>query len=214
VTPDEITNCACLAAPSAQRREDRREAILDVAQACFLGGGYEATSMSEIAARLGGSKATLYNYFRSKEALFDAVARRFCARWPAELESIGPALGLRDFLIELAERFLLHVLSAEGVALQRLVISEGGRFPELAELFYAVGPSVGDLRLSEIFADLMAEGRLRPCAPSLAVQHFKGLVLSGTLLKLLWHRQETIAEDEKRRQAAAAVDSFMRAYSL
>jgi TetR/AcrR family transcriptional repressor of mexJK operon len=57
------------------RRDKRREAILDVARSVFSEEGYAATSMSSIAARLGGSKGTLYNYFKSKEELFGAYAR-------------------------------------------------------------------------------------------------------------------------------------------
>ena len=46
-----------------ERRDERRDGILDVGRDCFLVDGYAATSMSSIAARLGGSKGTLYNYF-------------------------------------------------------------------------------------------------------------------------------------------------------
>ena len=53
-------------------RDARRELILDVAQDVFLEEGFAAASMSTIAARLGGSKGTLYNYFRSKDELFAA----------------------------------------------------------------------------------------------------------------------------------------------
>ena len=56
----------------------RREAILDVAQEVFLEEGFAAASMSTIAARLGGSKGTLYNYFRSKDELFKAYVERRC----------------------------------------------------------------------------------------------------------------------------------------
>ncbi|MGH6965637.1 MAG: TetR/AcrR family transcriptional regulator, partial [Phenylobacterium sp.] len=45
-------------------RDARREAILDVAQEVFLEEGFANASMSTIAARLGGSKGTLYNYFK------------------------------------------------------------------------------------------------------------------------------------------------------
>ena len=59
------------------KRDQAREAIiLDVARDCFLAEGYAATSMSTIAARLGGSKGTLYNYFKNKEDLFAAVVQR------------------------------------------------------------------------------------------------------------------------------------------
>ena len=59
-------------------RDARREAILDVAQDVFLDEGFAAASMSTIAARLGGSKGTLYNYFKSKEELFNAYVQRRC----------------------------------------------------------------------------------------------------------------------------------------
>jgi AcrR family transcriptional regulator len=52
------------------KTEEKRQAIIDVAAATFGELGFERTSMSEICTRLGGSKATLYNYFPSKEALF------------------------------------------------------------------------------------------------------------------------------------------------
>ena len=58
--------------------DEKREHILKVAYAAFLGEGYAATSMSSIAAKVGGSKATLYNYFSSKEELFAAVIEEKC----------------------------------------------------------------------------------------------------------------------------------------
>ena len=51
----------------------RREAILAVAADVFKEMGFEGASMAEISARIGGSKATLYGYFKSKEELFVAV---------------------------------------------------------------------------------------------------------------------------------------------
>ncbi len=54
-------------------RDERRQAMVAIASDVFMEEGYAATSMSAIAARLGGSKGTLYNYFRSKAALFTAV---------------------------------------------------------------------------------------------------------------------------------------------
>ncbi len=57
--------------------------ILDAAAEVFLEEGFAAASMSAIAARVGGSKGTLYNYFRSKEELFEAYIQRHCA-WQAE----------------------------------------------------------------------------------------------------------------------------------
>src|ERR1700721_3771942 len=64
--------------PRASPREEPRESILKVAREVFFENGYAATSMSSIAARLGGSKGTLYNYFKNKEELFEAQVRDMC----------------------------------------------------------------------------------------------------------------------------------------
>jgi len=117
------------------RREDRRDAILEVAYECFVADGYGATSMSTIAARLGGSKGTLYNYFRSKEELFDAFVRRSCGRLRSEIDSVSAEGDLRARLGLMARQFIDHLLSREAIAISRVVVSEGERFPELARLF-------------------------------------------------------------------------------
>jgi AcrR family transcriptional regulator len=75
------------------KRDARREAILDAAQACFLAEGYAATSMSTIAARLGGSKGTLYSYVKNKEDLFAAVVQRACTAIQQALDSLDARTG-------------------------------------------------------------------------------------------------------------------------
>ena len=56
-----------------RRTEAKRNAILKVARELFSQKGYQNTSMSEITAKVGGSKATIYGYFKSKKLLFQAV---------------------------------------------------------------------------------------------------------------------------------------------
>lgn len=67
------------------QRDSRRENILSIAREVFMEEGYAAASMSTIAARVGGSKGTLYNYFRSKAELFVAVIQHQCDLSQAEL---------------------------------------------------------------------------------------------------------------------------------
>jgi len=167
------------------RREDRRDAILDVAQACFVAEGYGATSMSTIAARLGGSKGTLYNYFKSKEDLFDAVVRRSCARLWTRLDQIPQQGEVRTVLTSMALDFLNHLLSPEALAIHRLVVGEGERFPELARLFYEAGPKIGHERNARLFGQMMDRGVLRRADPVLAMHQYKGLLLSGVFMQRL-----------------------------
>ena len=87
--------------PSPARIDMRRRAILDVAGDAFRQDGYAATSRSSIAARLGGSKGTLYNYFRSKEELFAAFMEDVCGEdvMPLFDRLPGPDADLREGLI-------------------------------------------------------------------------------------------------------------------
>jgi AcrR family transcriptional regulator len=194
-------------------RDERRDHILDVARECFLRDGYAGCSMSTIAARLGGSKGTLYNYFRSKEQLFDAFVRRTCARF-ADAMSLAPPIeaDLRLHLVHLGRAFLDHLMTPDSVAVQRLVIGEGGRFPELGRIFYEAGPQIFMERMTEELTPLIEAGVLRRADPKLMGFHFKDLVLSGLYQPIIWGVRQHPTAAEKDAQAALGVDTFLRAY--
>ena len=195
------------------RREDRRDTILDVAQACFVAEGYGATSMSTIAARLGGSKGTLYNYFRSKEELFDAFVRRSCERVLSQIDRFPEGDDLGKRLDQMAEAFLTHLLTPEAIAIHRLVVGEGERFPELARLFYEAGPRRGIALAVDMFSTLMDQGVLRRADPIVAAHHFKDLSLSGVHNLRLWGVIPDLTPTELKARAKIAVDTFLRAYA-
>src|SRR3569833_1853850 len=97
-------------------RDQRRERILDVAEEVFLEEGFAAASMSEIAARLGGSKGTLYNYFKSKDELFEAYVLWRCSMNLEEiyaLDSDGDSL--RGTLTRVGAALLRRGLSDENL---------------------------------------------------------------------------------------------------
>jgi TetR/AcrR family transcriptional regulator, mexJK operon transcriptional repressor len=195
------------------RREDRRDAILDVAYECFVAEGYGSTSMSTIAARLGGSKGTLYNYFKSKEELFEAFVRRACARLQQRMDLASKDGDARDLLVQMACNFLDHLLSAEGIAIHRIVVGEGERFPELARLFYEAGPRTGLAKTAKILEGLMDQGVLRRSDPVLAAYHMKDLALSGLFNLRLWGVIADPTPQERAARAETAVDTFLRAYA-
>ena len=65
-----------MARPISASHDQRRDEILDVAAACFARQSYPATRMNDIAAACSASKARLYHYYESKEAiLFDLLDR-------------------------------------------------------------------------------------------------------------------------------------------
>ena len=123
--------------PSAKRKDQRREAILQVAAEVFFEEGYQATSMSAIAARLGGSKGTLYNYFDSKEALFEAHIRESCGRIAAEILDFSDDQPVPEVLQRLGERYIERIYSEWSVRTFQIIVAEAKRTPELARQFFA-----------------------------------------------------------------------------
>jgi AcrR family transcriptional regulator len=126
----------------AQNKLQRRSAIVEIATRAFLSQGYAATSMSAIADELGGSKATLWSHFASKEELFAAVIDQLVLRFSCEMEGtltdkVFSLEGLRRY----CRRFLVKLMGDEAIALFRLIIADGGRFPEINTVFHVRAPA-------------------------------------------------------------------------
>jgi TetR/AcrR family transcriptional repressor of mexJK operon len=196
------------------KSELRRRAILDVAREAFLAQGFAATSMSEIAARLGGSKGTLYNYFRSKEELFAAIMIDTC-QGPANavFDHLPPIDGdLRTGLQDLGLGLFGFILNGPTMAVHRVVVAESDRFPELGRIFYETGPLKGQQRLEAYFAKLIETGQLRPCDPAMAARRFKDLILSDIYSRRLWGVIGDLTADAMRAHVAESVDIFLAAF--
>ncbi|MBI1361141.1 MAG: TetR family transcriptional regulator [Alphaproteobacteria bacterium] len=195
-------------------RDARREAILDVARDVFLEEGYAAASMSTIAARVGGSKATLYNYFRSKEELFEAYVRRHCAWQQGEIfalaadeEDIGTAL------TRLGKSYLRMVMSDYNLRHFRMITAEAERSPEIGQAFYQSGPESGAALLAGFLEDARKAGHLKLDDPLRAAHQFTALCQNRLLKARLCAAAGEPTEDEITAEVASAVRLFMAAYA-
>jgi TetR/AcrR family transcriptional repressor of mexJK operon len=194
--------------------EARRQAILDVAKDLFLTQGYAATSMSEIATRVGGSKGTLYNYFRSKEELFGAFMVDVC-QGPANVsfQTLPPIGGdFRGALVGFGASFLSFLMTEPTMAIHRLVVAECGRFPELGRIFYETGPQRGEQRLEAYFREAMVAGNLRPGEPLSAARWFRDLVLADIYSRALWGVLGEVTPEDIHKHAEEAADIFLAAF--
>lgn len=195
------------------RREERRDAILDVAACSFMENGYAGTTMSGIACVLGGSKGTLWNYFPSKDVLFDAVLDRATRLFREELEgAMGEAEGIEATLRKLCESFIAKMSSPEAVALYRLVMGEARRFPEIGSIFYERGPQRTLELIAGILKGMMDSGVLRPAHPFTTAQYLLGLCTARSHQKLLTGVYQSLDPAEVIEQAADAVEVFLRAF--
>lgn len=192
---------------------DRRSEILDVAGQVFLEEGYAAASMSAIAARLGGSKGTLYNYFSSKEDLFHAYVERQCAL-SAETIFGGDTEGddLEAVLTDLGTRYLTRLTSGEMMRHIRTIVAEAGRNPEIGAIFFESGPGHGRVRLAALFERPIAEGRMNATDPLRAADQFLALCQATLYKRRLFNVTGVPDAAAIRKDVEAAVATFMAAY--
>ena len=207
------------AATSAARvkpeRDEKREHILKTAYAAFLSEGYAATSMSGIAARVGGSKATLYNYFSSKEQLFAAVIDEKCRDFQGMfLEVDVETADFGKVLTQLGERMLHMMLRDDSIATFRLITAESARFPELGRAFYQSGRKRGKQMLAEFFVHAQKAGKLRlGNTQDMAVLFIEACKGELVLLKA-WNVIPKPSEKEIKATIARAVTVFLAAYGV
>lgn len=194
------------------KTDERRAAIIEIADAVFLERGFEAASMSEVAARLGGSKQTLYGYFRSKAELFAAVMIDKRAAQVLEMfDVLDSSADLESLLMTLGDGLLGFLLQDEALAVQRAVIAESAR-SDVGRTFYESGPKQALVRLSRDFAARMARGELRQADPWRAATHFTALLESGLHQQRLFGAIGAVADADRRAAVKAAVEVFLRAY--
>lgn len=193
------------------RKQDRRVAILEAARQSFLENGYAGTSMSGLLKTLGGSKATLWSYFRSKEELFAATIEHASAAFRAQFDqSLTLADDLEPTLAEFCRRFLAAIQSPDAVATWRLVIAESGRFPELGRIFYDRAARVTEKLLSDFLAHHIAAGHLVLGDPVEMTRMIISLC-AGRQTRLLWGIEQVDA-DAIERDSVEFARLFVRAY--
>jgi AcrR family transcriptional regulator len=130
-------------AESAEASAKRRQ-IMEGARAVFLGQGFDAASMGEIARAAGVSKGTLYVYFENKEQLFEAIVHEECA---AQAEHIF-RLDTEDHdvaavLTRLGQQYVAFTCRVAATSPVRTVIAIADRMPEIGRHFYETGPGLG-----------------------------------------------------------------------
>ena len=165
--------------PSRLQSAQLSDRILDVATTLFLGQGYGATSIEAVARQARVSKRTLYHRFRGKEALFEAVVRRLLDRWgPALAPNLPERASLADTLEQTAETMLRAALTPEALALHRMAIAEGGRFPGFARILHDLGAAAGVERIARLIERRIEAAEIRPVDAKFAAEQFIMMVVT------------------------------------
>jgi AcrR family transcriptional regulator len=196
------------------KSDSKRQAILENAYRLFRAQGFDGTSMADITSQVGGSKATLYSHFPSKEELFVecmmAALEDYMSDTLKHLDASrsDPEAALRNF----GKSVLNFICSPEQVEVRRLMIAEAAR-SGTGKLFF---DKIAALRsqVSSFLAPCMASGLLRRDDPDLAADHLGALLEAEILEPLLLHVREAAPDEEETALAAGrAVAAFLRAYA-
>ena len=169
---------------SEAERQAKERAILDAALDVFAESGFAPARLEEVAARAGVAKGTIYLYFPSKQALFEALIRTGIG---ASIEAAGAEAAALDLPFEAVVRGLFtrmrrEILATRRKEIIRLVIAESGRFPELAEFYYRGVVARGMALLRAAAERAVARGELS----SDELARFPQLVIAPGLVAFLW----------------------------
>lgn len=193
------------------KTDARRETILAVATEVFREVGYERASMAMISARVGGSKATLYNYFKSKEELFAAAMTEAIEDQGQKLIELLDASNddIASVLRRFGEAFLRLVSAPDALAMTRTAVAEAAN-SSLGATLYELGPRRAWNEVAHYIRLLQERGKLRTGDPHLIAGHLRGMLEANFVDPLLWG---ATTHQEPAATADAAVEAFLRAYA-
>jgi len=121
----------------AKRGAARRDAILAAALEEISARGFEAARLDDVARRAGIAKGTIYLYFSDKEALFQELVRSYISPVVGAIEHVSHVdAPIRVIFEQFAELFVREIVETRRKDIIRLVLSEGPRFPKLAEFYF------------------------------------------------------------------------------
>ncbi|MFD6397332.1 TetR/AcrR family transcriptional regulator [Nocardia sp. NPDC060249] len=191
--------------PKAGLMARKRAQIVAAARTAFLDEGYAASSVNKIADDAGVSIKTLYRHFETKDELFTAVIAGLCApagetprnpAWHTDPPEVG--------LVRAGEEYLRHVLSAEQLALYRVVAHDADRFPELGRIYRREVLGRGGLVFVSYLDRWCEQSGWRIADKYEAAAVFGGLLKAGIFDQVLLGGAHPDAEQITRRARDAA----------
>lgn len=198
--------------PGRPRDPERMRRVIEAAAQQFLEQGFERTSMEAVAKASGVSKMTIYSYFPTKSALFEAVIgqRTDAVFEVADEEELSPA-DPRSALTSIGRNFLALMRADDVIGKHRVLYAAAGAQEEACRAFFKEGPMKILARVRDYLDSAIAAESLEPHDTVVSSDQFLSLFLGGAHIKaMLGLGKPTPDEDE--RLVAGNVAMFMKAY--
>ncbi len=200
---------------TAPRMAEKRKKILRGAREVFRELGFERASVDLIAARAGVSKATVYNHFADKKALFVASVVEATEELRANLEACLERLGddLEQALQVMGEKIAALWLTPSVAALYRQAIAEAAHLPEIGRMVFEQGTLPLQEAVAAHLARWHAAGALRIDDPGSAAVTFIALCHGDLVTRMRLGVLEYPVDAAVRETVKRAVRTFVRAYA-
>ncbi|MEQ1890348.1 MAG: TetR/AcrR family transcriptional regulator, partial [Alphaproteobacteria bacterium] len=167
-----------------RRKGARPQEILAAAMAVFAEKGFSAARMEDVAARAGVSKGTVYLYYTSKQDMFRALVREgITANLRTGAEMVERFDGSSAELLRLLLGAAVHAIQTSPLAAApKIIISESGNFPEMAEFYRREVIDVGLGLVMQIIRRGVERGEFRATGGEYAARLF----IAPVVLAALW----------------------------
>jgi AcrR family transcriptional regulator len=171
-------------APSrSERAAERRVAIIEAALDEFVARGFAATRLEDIAKRAGVAKGTIYLHFKDKESMFEELIRTALVPLIGRIAAPPVAGGsVRDVLEAFAQMFIRDVASTRRGEIIRLIVSEGPRFPAIADFYYREVVSRGLAGMRALIELAVARGEIK----HQQLAQFPQLLIAPAIVAVVW----------------------------
>jgi TetR/AcrR family transcriptional regulator, mexJK operon transcriptional repressor len=193
----------------------KRRQVLVGARQVFGELGFERASVDLIAARAGVSKATVYNHFEDKKALFVAAVVQECDDMRAGLERCleKPPGDVEQSLQIIGEKVMAVWLSPSIAGLYRQAIAEAARIPEIGRMVFERGTVAIQEAVAAHLARWTAAGALRIDDPRSAAIAFVALCQGDLGIRSRLGVLESPVDEQVRETVQRAVRIFVRAHA-
>jgi len=195
------------------RDTEKNAAIAEAAGQLFLEKGFDGASMDEVAKRAGVSKQTVYSHFSNKEQLFSASIRAVIAEYiPDTVTKRVETHSLEADLRAVFEAYARLLLSADALAMHRLLVAGHAQGQTLAQLFWTSGPFEMQEKLESFLLSWVQKKELIIPDVSVACEQAVGLLKGKLHFMLEIGLVDTISEDQIQTNVDNALTAFLKLY--
>jgi AcrR family transcriptional regulator len=196
--------------PQIRCDDDTLRLIVKAAAKEFQAKGYAATCIGDVAQSAGVSTRTLYRLIPTKADLFRAVVTDSIDGFMLAIdEQVLATLTLEAALERILAEFGRLTLSEETIAINRLVIGECERFPEIAAAFYEAAIQ----RVSDAIANWLRrqgeQGLIKVDDPQMAAGLLRGMMILDPQRSAMLGQRAAPGPDEIAQRAKICATLFL-----